>query len=206
MIDPENTKENMAADDFDALLDGALAGYGEPAPGMEERVLAQVRSTRHSRRTWWAAGGVAAAIIVAALLLPLYRSSLHRSAERSETRMPSAAGSRTVPPSLPAVSRAPLTLPSESETPVKASPLRHRRLHVQQVAEHDPGNRVPFPLIVPEDAQERALRVALTRPGFLAALDEASRAAAKSLEEEETQENKANDPPASNTQIDLERK
>jgi hypothetical protein len=204
MTEPENTRENMAADDFDALLDEALAGYGEPVLGMEERVLAQVRSTRHARRAWWAVGSIAAALAVAAILLPLYRHA----ASRSRLEMPSTASSRPVfPAPQSSSSQEPLPRPLARATQAKASLVRHRRFQPQQqVAERDPGNRVPFPLIVPEDAQERALRAALTRPGFLAALDEASRAAAKSLKEEETQDDKANNPQVDNTQIDLERK
>jgi hypothetical protein len=195
-------QENRERDDFDALLDQALTGYGEPVFGMEERVLAQVRGAHRLRVLWWAAGSVAAAIAFAAmLLLPLYR-------QLNQVETPSA---------IATVSALPSPLPRELEPQppthveqAKVSPERHHRVRVQPVVEKglrnkDPGNRVPFPLIVREDGQERALRIALMRPGFLAVLDEASRAAA-SREQEEMQESKTSEPPPDNTQIDFERK
>ncbi len=72
MIDPEKDKQ------IDEMLDSMLANYSaaEPRPGLETRILANMRETpeRQTVQGWWNfkwlwAGMVAAAIIVAAVLI-----------------------------------------------------------------------------------------------------------------------------------------
>jgi hypothetical protein len=72
MIDPENDRK------MDEMLDSMLANYSaaEPRPGLETRILANLREAAKKERPqgWWNfkwiwAGAVAAAIIVAAVLI-----------------------------------------------------------------------------------------------------------------------------------------
>jgi len=72
MIDPENDRK------MDEMLDSMLANYSaaEPRPGLETRILANLREAEEKKATqgWWNfkwiwAGAVAAAIIVAAVLI-----------------------------------------------------------------------------------------------------------------------------------------
>jgi hypothetical protein len=72
MIDPEKDKQ------MDEMLDSMLANYSaaEPRPGLETRILANLRETpeKQTIQGWWNfkwlwAGVVAAAIIVAAVLI-----------------------------------------------------------------------------------------------------------------------------------------
>lgn len=163
----------MEHEDFDALLDRTLAGYAEPASGMEEQVLAELRadarrSEVRSRRIW-GAGSIAAVLALGAALLP---SALHRHALR-------ASGSqRALPAQVAQLPAAPQSAAAGAPRLPRMEPARGHARHSMRMAAvargtRDPGNRVPLPLIVPEDAQERALRIAITRPGFLAALDAA---------------------------------
>jgi hypothetical protein len=163
-------------DEFDTLLDRLLANYGEPAPGMEKRVLAEVQAAGRSRALWWTAAGVAAALLTAALLFfPAGRPS-GSDARRDRAGMP--APVHVVPVPVPSTDR-----PSpDAMRPRVAADVRRardssgRHQHTRRPAaqaEADPGNRVPLPLIVPPDAQERALLIALGRPGFVEVLDAA---------------------------------
>ena len=74
MIDPEKDKQMQ----IDEMLDSMLANYSaaEPRPGLETRILANLRETpeKQTAQGWWNfkwlwAGMVAAAIIVAAVLI-----------------------------------------------------------------------------------------------------------------------------------------
>jgi hypothetical protein len=74
MIDPEKDKQMQ----IDEMLDSMLANYStaEPRPGLENRILANLRETpeKQTAQGWWNfkwlwAGMVAAAIIVAAVLI-----------------------------------------------------------------------------------------------------------------------------------------
>ena len=73
MIDPEKDKQ-MQIDD---MLDSLLANYSsaEPRPGLETRILANLREAeKKASQGWWNfkwlwAGAVAAAIIMAAVLI-----------------------------------------------------------------------------------------------------------------------------------------
>ena len=67
--------QSSEKDDLDRGLDGALAKYAavEPRQGLEERILANLRShqTRAADRVWWRrglAGALAAVVAVAATL------------------------------------------------------------------------------------------------------------------------------------------
>jgi hypothetical protein len=68
--------------DLDNLLDSLLARYSDaqPRPGLETRVMAQLRAETARKKSWWSlskrwnlswiwAGGVAAALAVAALMI-----------------------------------------------------------------------------------------------------------------------------------------
>jgi hypothetical protein len=78
MIDPEKDKQMQ----IDEMLDSMLAHYSaaEPRPGLETRILANLRETpeKQTAQGWWNfkwlwAGMVTAAIIVAAVLLSVRR-------------------------------------------------------------------------------------------------------------------------------------
>lgn len=74
MIDPEKDKQMQ----IDEMLDSMLANYSaaEPRPGLESRILANLRETpeKQTAQGWWNfkwlwAGMITAAIIVAAVLI-----------------------------------------------------------------------------------------------------------------------------------------
>ncbi|HYA62189.1 MAG TPA: hypothetical protein VED66_03250 [Candidatus Sulfotelmatobacter sp.] len=97
--DYERTKkQELARDDLDRVLDAALAKYAalEPRAGLEQRILAGLRTAPQSAvRVWWSwapAAGAAAVVIVAMALA--WRSGTTRPPEI--TKHPQA-GAPTVP-------------------------------------------------------------------------------------------------------------
>jgi hypothetical protein len=67
-----------ARDNFDQMLDAALASYAnvEPPPGMEQRILARVRSSGESRRiVWWRWAVVAVPALACVLAVVTYRGT-----------------------------------------------------------------------------------------------------------------------------------
>jgi hypothetical protein len=148
-------------DDFDALLDQVLASYAEPAAGLEDRVLRRAKSAARIRILCWSAAPLAAALVIAAFVLFPFVP-----ADKSDHSGVSA----------PAPSRAqnqPIVADSRTAGGHPMGTLHHRVRRVAARFRADPGNRVPYPLVVRPNAQERALRIALEQPGFLAALDAA---------------------------------
>ena len=116
---PSSPTTDPSDDQLDHLLDAALTKYAavEPRPGLEERVLANLRAEQTTARakTWWRWGmaGALAAVLVVALALALRsgKSShpvfVDRPAETqpSPTQAPltANAGAETVPARVPPV-------------------------------------------------------------------------------------------------------
>ncbi|MGB9144960.1 MAG: hypothetical protein WCC14_04000 [Acidobacteriaceae bacterium] len=145
-------------DNFDALLDQALVDSAEPPDGLEDRVLRRAKSAKRARILYWSFAPLAAALAITVFLL-----------------FPSAPASRkdrariSVPAPTPAAEQP--AIATAHPAAVHALVIRHRRAAAQTEASLASGT--PLPIFVRPDAQERALRVALTQPGFLAALDAA---------------------------------
>jgi len=76
-IDPNKTPPE---DELDRLLDAALASYAkvDPRPGLDERILANLRSEHPVARAWWHWGlATAVAAILVVLTLSLRSGWLH---------------------------------------------------------------------------------------------------------------------------------
>jgi len=142
-------------DQFDTLLDEALTSYAEPCAGLEERVVRRAKSAARRRRITWSAVPLAAALGVAVLLMMPSRKG-----EIASGGSAPLSHGRSASHAVPAV--------------FHAMVARRRRVR-HNTAETDAllGVRTPLPIFVKPDAQERALRAALTQPGFLAALEAA---------------------------------
>src|SRR5215472_2559365 len=76
-IDPNKTPPE---DELDRLLDAALASYAnvDPRPGLDERILANLRSEHPVAHAWWYWGlATALAAILVVLALGLRSGRLH---------------------------------------------------------------------------------------------------------------------------------
>jgi hypothetical protein len=84
MADRDQNKfaQNQSADDLDRVLDAALATYAsvEPRPGLEQRVMANLSTAAHRRRTvvswhWGLAAALAIVLVIAGLAWRSSRTS-----------------------------------------------------------------------------------------------------------------------------------
>lgn len=138
-------------DELDQLIDSALAGYAEPRPGLEKRVLARVsgQMTRSPRRRWILAAVAAPAI--AALILFGYL------VQRTPRSQP---GQRAYVPAVtsePAVVTTPT--PPNAQRPASPERIRHTG-HVVNRASNPSVSRPKldiFPTPQPLTADEQAL-------------------------------------------------
>ena len=129
---------------LDALLDAALAQYGdaEPLSGLEERVLDRLH-TAPQRRAWWMWGAVVAAVAAVVVAVVMMRP-----AEQKPQPITAQA-----PKQQPVVVTPPVAPVRTARAPKQAAP---RRVALQQVAKAEPKRDV-FPTPEPPDEQERLL-------------------------------------------------
>jgi hypothetical protein len=137
---------------LDELLDSMLREYSavEPRPGLETRILANLREVQAKRRSWsilsaWAWGGAAVtAVLIAALMFHLVRPAVQPPATRVEE-----ATTSPVPP-------APVNAAGSNETERSHARLTHRVRppDIRTVADNRPD---VFPTPAPLSEQEQLL-------------------------------------------------
>lgn len=73
-----NENQKSASEGLDLLLDATLAKYAavEPRPGLEQRILANLRAEpgRHSSHVWWKWGLAAIAVIIVVAIALTFRT------------------------------------------------------------------------------------------------------------------------------------
>jgi hypothetical protein len=121
--------QEQAGDEVDRMLDAALMQYGsvEPREGLEDRVLAQLRSQslNSPSRTWWR-WGIGAAV-VAALAMVLAVTWRPHPQSRDTVTQPSAV-------STPRIDEHPALHEDRASEQRTAAQTRHRRLRVAPAA------------------------------------------------------------------------
>ena len=177
----KNSSECKAGDDLDRALDAALAKYAsvEPRVGLEERILANARSTDSSRWavtgwTWRTAVLLAAVIVITASFAWRWNRALHRPIAVHR-------------PEIPQAPIAPYRAGGETGVAIQRKPLRHTPISPApkpQVAAVKPKLDV-FPSPLPLSEQEKILALYVeTYPQHAALVAEARMEALRQQEEE----------------------
>lgn len=148
--------EQRSGDALDRLLDGALAQYSqvEPRAGLEERVLANLRS-QPARRPWWMWAVIPAAVAAVLLLTMVLR--------RPDVSAPGSTRSKpvTAQATPPAIAPKPATTAAIQPGPV-SKPRPHRIVvaaarPAPQVSAQPMPRLETFPSATPLTAEERLL-------------------------------------------------
>ena len=160
-------------DEFDNILDDALAEYrdAEPLAGLEARVLQRVRmQTERRRKLWWQWSALAAtaAVLVIAVGIGLRDRVRHEAVPSPVVqKQPPAAEPKPQPQSTDTLARNHKTVPQEVRPP------RSQMSSATQIISTEPASkRDQFPSLAPLKPEERVL-LALAKTHPEALLDQA---------------------------------
>jgi hypothetical protein len=153
-------------DELDRLIDSALARYGEPRSGLEQRMLARVDdevARRHGFFRKWQAWALVGAAAAAILLLVFVQRPAHREASISSATL-------TSPNREQAEGRSPSTVPevhNQVRHLANTSKTTHPGARKSKPTESTPAAKPRldvFPAPQPLSAEERALVEIATEP------------------------------------------